>query len=131
VQNVQPNPHRQSRGRKARRQGHSGEWLAALFLMAKGYQILGFRLKTPQAEIDILARKGRTLAIVEVKRRQSADMALLALGPDQQTRLLMAGSALVRSRPSLYNLQPRLDLVALSPRRFPRHIRGLLMPTEN
>ena len=37
--------------------------------MAKGYRILGFRLKTPPGEIDLLAQRGRTLAVVEVKRR--------------------------------------------------------------
>lgn len=122
---------RQSRGLRSRQQGRSAEWLAALFLMAKGYQILGFRLKTPQAEIDLLARKGNILAVIEVKRRQSPELALMALGPDQQQRLLSAGYSLSRSRPALSRLQPRLDLIALSPRRFPRHLRGLLTPSGN
>lgn len=122
---------RAQRGKRARSSGHNAEWLAAFYLMAKGYQILGFRLKTPQAEIDLLARKGRTLAIIEVKRRLSTELALTALSPDQQSRLLLAGQALVNSRPSLGRLQPRLDLIALSPRRFPRHVRGLMTPFEN
>ena len=120
---------RQNRGRLSRQQGRSAEWLAALYLMAKGYQILGFRLKTPQAEIDLLARKGKTLAVIEVKRRQSPELALMALGPDQQQRLLSAGYSLVHTRPALKHLQPRLDLIALSPRRFPQHLRGLLTPS--
>jgi putative endonuclease len=93
--------------------------------MAKGYQILGFRLKTPQAEIDILARKGPILAVVEVKRRQSSELALMALGSDQRERLLIAGSRIVRTRPSLQRLEPRLDLIALSPGRLPHHLKGL------
>lgn len=122
---------RQNRGLRSRQQGHSAEWFAALYLMAKGYQILGFRLKTPQAEIDILARKGRILAVIEVKRRQNPELALLALKAGQQERLLSAGAYLVRSRPALSRLQPRLDLIALSPRRFPRHLRGLLTLSGN
>jgi len=99
--------------------------------MAKGYQILGFRLKTPQAEIDLLVRKGNTLAVIEVKRRQSLELALFALSPAQQERLLSAAAQLVQSRPSLSRLQPRLDLIALSPGRFPRHLRGLLTTSGN
>lgn len=116
---------RSRKGLNARKQGHQGEWLAALYLMAKGYQILGFRLKTPQAEIDLLARKGSILAVVEVKRRQSPELALMALSSDQQERLLNAGNRIVRTRPSLQNLEPRLDLIALSPGRLPRHLKGL------
>lgn len=116
---------RQQSGRRAYRDGHRSEWIAALYLMAKGYQILGFRLKTPQAEIDLLARRGASLVVIEVKRRQNIDLAELSLAPDQRERLMKAGYQLCRSRPSLSRLTPRLDLIALSPRRFPRHVRGL------
>lgn len=122
---------RQSRGRRAYRDGHGAEWIAALYLMAKGYQIIAMRLKTPLAEIDLLARKGKTLAVIEVKRRSNRQLAISALGPDQQLRLLMAGNRLIRSRPSLGKLQPRLDLIALSPGRFPHHLRGLVTPYED
>ena len=117
---------RNQRGRRAWRDGHRNEWWAALYLMAKGYQILGFRLKTRRAEIDILARKGPFLVAVEVKSRITLDMAEVSLHPEQQQRLIEAVNQLGRSRPSLKHLQPRLDLIALSPRRFPRHIRGLV-----
>lgn len=116
---------RQHTGRRSYRSGHRNEWLAALYLMVKGYQILGFRLKTPGAEIDILARQGRELVVIEVKSRQDIDIAQLSLTSDQRDRLLRAGHQLCRSRPSLGRLTPRLDLIALSPRRFPRHVRGL------
>ena len=56
-------------GAVSHRLGHRSEWLAAAWLMAKGYQVLGFRLKTRAGEIDILARRGKVLAVVEVKRR--------------------------------------------------------------
>ena len=72
---------RAKRGAAARRTGRSAEMLAALCLMAKGSRILSLRLRTPQAEIDILARRGRVLAGVEVKRRASVAVALLAVTP--------------------------------------------------
>lgn len=117
---------RSGRGLKAWRTGHRNEWLAALYLIFKGYQILGFRLKTPMAEIDILARKGRYLVVAEVKSRAHRDHARLSLLPDQQDRLLRAATRLSRSRPALRHLTPRLDLIALSPGRFPRHVRNLM-----
>ena len=94
--------------------------------MLKGYQILAFRLKGRGGEIDILARRGRTLAVVEVKRRRTIEAALLALGPEQHGRLVSAGAAVARGRPSLRGLILRIDMVALAPGRFPRHLRGVI-----
>lgn len=110
-------------GSSARRAGHGAEWLAALLLMAKGYQILGFRLKTRGGEIDLLARRGRDLVVVEVKRRTTLIQALTAISPAQYDRLLAAGRAVLRQRPSLAGHALRIDIVALAPGRFPRHRR--------
>lgn len=113
-------------GAASHRQGHRSEWWAAVWLMARGYQILGFRLKTRAGEIDILARRGRVLAVVEVKRRATLEAALTALGPDQYDRLLSAGRSVLRQRPSLAGHVLRIDMVALAPGRFPRHRRGVI-----
>jgi putative endonuclease len=115
-------------GALSHRLGHRSEWIAAAFLMLRGYQILGFRLKTRAGEIDILARKRRTLAVVEVKRRATLELALTALKPDQHRRLLAAGRAVLRQKPSLGGHALRIDMVALAPGRFPRHRRGLTGP---
>jgi putative endonuclease len=93
--------------------------------MLKGYQILAFRLKGRGGEIDILAKRGGTLAVVEVKRRRTIDAAILSLGPEQHRRLAAAGAAVARGRPSLQGLVLRIDMVALAPGRFPRHLRGV------
>ena len=112
-------------GAVSHRLGHRSEWLAAAMLMARGYQVLGFRLKTRAGEIDILARRGKVLAVVEVKRRATLEAALTALGPDQYDRLLAAGRSVLRQRPSLAGHVLRIDMVALAPGRFPRHRRGV------
>jgi putative endonuclease len=113
---------RSRRGAAARLSGRRGEVLAAVWLMAKGYRILGFRLKTPQAEIDLLAIRGRTLAVVEVKRRTDLLAALEAVSFDQRERLRRAGVALASRRPALAGAAVRLDLMALAPGRLPMHI---------
>lgn len=93
--------------------------------MLKGYQVLGFRLKTRGVEIDILARQGPTLVVVEVKHRATLEAALAAVDAAQLTRLRGAGQALLRQRPSFTGLVLRIDTVALAPGRIPRHRRNL------
>ena len=113
---------RRARGAASRQAGHRRELIAALMLMAKGYRILGFRLKTPQGEIDLLAQRGQVLAVVEVKSRASLQAALEAVSRAQLKRLRRAGQAILDRRPDRTRLNVRLDLVALAPRTWPRHI---------
>jgi putative endonuclease len=113
---------RSARGTASRLAGRRAEVLAAMWLMAKGYRILGFRLKTRQAEIDLLALRGKTLAVVEVKRRTSLLIALETVTFDQRERLRRAGAALAAGRPALKGAAVRLDLIALAPGKLPRHI---------
>jgi putative endonuclease len=112
---------RSERGLTARRSGRRGEILCALWLMAKGYRVLGFRLRTPHGEIDILARRRDVLAVVEVKRRQNIETALEAVTPLQRDRLRRAAGALAAARGEAA-ISVRVDLMALAPGRLPRHI---------
>ena len=113
---------RSARGAAARTSGRRAEVWAAIWLMAKGYRILGFRLKTPQAEIDLLAQRGQVLAVVEVKHRASLELALEAVGADQRERLRRGATMLAARRRGLSTLTVRLDLLALAPGRAPRHV---------
>jgi putative endonuclease len=89
--------------------------------MLRGWRILAFRLKTQGVEIDLLARRGAVLAVIEVKRRRTLAEALEAVTADQRRRLRRAAEGLIR-RSSLSGLSVRLDLIALAPGRLPRHI---------
>jgi putative endonuclease len=121
---------RQIRGAKARRSGRRAEVLAAAWLMLKGYRILGFRLPTPLGEIDLLAQRGDLLVVVEVKQRASLDDALDAVTFDQRARLRRAAAHLVQNRAGLRNASIRLDLIALAPGRWPRHLRDAWMEAQ-
>ena len=112
---------RRETGAQARLSGRRAEIWAAAWLMAKGYRILGFRLRTPQGEIDLLAQRGGVLAVVEVKQRATLEAALEAVSQAQRERLRRAGRAIAARRPSLQNLAVRLDLIALAPGRWPMH----------
>jgi putative endonuclease len=113
---------RRQRGRAARTSGRAAEGWAAVLLMLKGYRILGFRLATQQGEIDLLALRGRVLAVVEVKRRTSLEAALECVTYEQRDRLRRAGRAIAGRRPGLKDVFVRLDLIAMAPGRWPRHI---------
>jgi Holliday junction resolvase-like predicted endonuclease len=79
----------------AYRRGRFAEAIAALLLRAKGHRILARRYKTPVGEIDLVALKGRRLAVVEVKQRRTIDDAGWALParaspPHRQGRAILA-----------------------------------------
>jgi putative endonuclease len=116
-----PSAGRRQRGSRARKSGRAAEIVAAIWLMATGWRILGMGLKAHGVEIDILARRGAVLAVVEVKRRATLTAALEAVGWDQRRRLRRAAQAIAQ-RPGLNGLSVRLDLVAMAPRSMPRHI---------
>jgi putative endonuclease len=113
---------RRIRGTAARLSGRKAELWAAALLMLKGYRILGFRLRTTAGEIDLVALRGKTLAIVEVKQRATIEAALEAVGYTQRERLRRAGRSLAARRRGLADAFVRLDLIALAPGRLPRHI---------
>ncbi|HNP33159.1 MAG TPA: YraN family protein [Flavobacterium sp.] len=56
--------------------GKFGEELAVEFLQKNGYDILETNWTFQKAEIDIIAQKENTLAVVEVKTRSSVDFGL-------------------------------------------------------
>lgn len=107
---------------KARRAGLRAEAIASWWLRLKGYRILDRNLRTPLGEIDIVARRGDTVAIVEVKQRSSAETAGTAVPDAQQKRLAKAARWLIAARPTLLTLTIRFDVVLVMPHRFPVHI---------
>lgn len=119
---ARPTQARQVRGATARKVGRRAEVWAALWLMLKGYRIIGFRLATPLGEIDLLAQRGKVLAVVEVKQRTTIEDALDAVTPTQRDRLRRAAAHVSAHRAGLRDLLVRLDLIALAPRRAPRHL---------
>ena len=101
--------------------GVLAEYAAALFLLLKGYRLLEHRYKTPWGEIDLIAKRGKTLVLIEVKRRKSFFNGLEAITPHQQRRIENAGQAyLASSRLNTKSL--RLDVVVVTSWRI-HHVR--------
>ena len=105
----------------AERGGRRAERLAAWWLRLKGWRILAVRAKTPVGEVDLIARRGRTLAFVEVKARGSDEEAGLALDEWRLRRVARAAEALA-PRYAKAGDDIRIDAMFIVPRRLPRHL---------
>jgi putative endonuclease len=91
-------------------------------LRLKGYRIIAQDFRVPAGEIDIVARRGGTLAIVEVKARDSLSDAAESLSARQRRRIGRAAAALLAMHPSLAGLVVRFDVMLVRPWRLPRHL---------
>lgn len=117
-----------ARRREAWRRGHVAEMLCMAWLVLRGYRIVGRRRRTPVGEIDIVARRGQILAIIEVKARRDRDTALEAVSSRQRRRLRRAAEWIIAGRADLAALDIRFDVIAVAPWRLPIHVIGAWRP---
>jgi putative endonuclease len=110
---------------KAYRRGHRGEWLAALALMLKGYRIVARRYRTKLGEIDLIARRGDLVLIVEVKVRATLIEAMDAIARQSERRIEAATDLWLSRQPDHGRLSIRFDMVAVLPRRWPVHVENV------
>ena len=115
----------QDRRRRHERRGHRGEWLAALALMLKGYRIVARRHRTRLGEIDLIARRGDLVLIVEVKVRPTLAAAMEAVGRLSERRIEAAADVWLSRQPDHARLSLRFDMVAVTPRRWPVHVENI------
>lgn len=109
--------------RRARlRRGRLSEAAAAVVLIAKGYFILGRRVKTRAGEIDIIAVRGKRLAFVEVKRRATREDAEAAVTAQQAARIRRAANTWLARHPRYHGHEQHFDVIFLVPGHWPRHI---------
>ncbi|MEM6625782.1 MAG: YraN family protein [Pseudomonadota bacterium] len=114
--------------RRREREGRLAERVAALWLVLKGYQILALRARTPVGEVDVIAKKGRLLAFVEVKARATLDDALQAVTPKAWARIAQAAAVWTARRSDLSDCDWRYDLIAARGVRPLAHIRDAWRP---
>lgn len=107
---------------KAERSGRFAETAALLLLLCKGYWPLAVRVKTPRGEIDLIVRRGRTLVLVEVKRRNEMETGFHAISVQQQQRIMEAFQWWLSAHPAYTGCTIRCDVVLSAPGRFPHHI---------
>lgn len=119
------NRHKDNRRKAAYRRGHYSEWLAALALMVKGYRILERRYRTRLGEIDLIARRGDLVLIVEVKARRSLVDAMEAIARQSERRIEAAADIWLSRQPDYGRFSLRFDMVAVLPWRWPVHVENI------
>ena len=112
---------------EAERRGRKGEGFAAFWLWLHGWRIVARRVKTPRGEIDLIARRGRTVAFVEVKWRATAAERDLSIDAYRLRRVAAAVEAVAHRHLNTAD-NPRIDVLLLAPGRWPRHIVNAWQP---
>ena len=81
---------RQRRGKRAHLTGLAAEAAVCRMYQSAGYDLVGCRRRCPEAEIDILVRKGGQLVAIEVKSSATHEQAMEHASPAQLHRIAMA-----------------------------------------
>lgn len=112
---------------EAERRGRKGEALAAWWLRLTGWRILAQRVKLPVGEVDLVARRGRTVAFVEVKWRRSEAALAGAIDAQRLRRVARAAEAIapkfVRAGDTM-----QIDVILIAPWCWPRRIANAWQP---
>jgi putative endonuclease len=108
--------------RRAHRFGLRAESIAALLLRVKGYQVLDRRFSAAGGEIDLVARRGATIAFVEVKARDGLETAAEAITEAKRRRIGRAARVWLARNPWAAAFNLRGDAVFVAPGRLPRHL---------
>jgi putative endonuclease len=111
-----------ARRRQAERRGRLAELLCRSHLRLRGWRILARDWRCPVGEIDILARRGGVLAVIEVKQRPDFATAITAIMPRHRRRIAHAAEAFLAGRPDLADLALRFDVMLVEGWRLPRHL---------
>lgn len=98
--------------------------IAAWWLRLHGWRILARRVKARGGEVDLVARRARMLAFVEVKQRATADAAAFSLDRHRLRRVVAAAQALA-PRFAREGDDIRIDAIYIVPGRLPVHLRDI------
>ena len=105
----------------AEQRGRRAETLACWYLRLHGWRILARRARIPGGEVDIVARRGRTLAFIEVKARATPVAAEFALD-DWRLRRVVTAAERLAPRYMRAGDDVRIDAIFMVPGRWPKHL---------
>jgi len=109
---------------EAERRGRRAERLAGWWLRLHGWQILANRARTAVGEIDLVARRGRVIAFIEVKARATQDDLAIAIDHRRLRRVARAAE-LLAPRYARNGEDVRIDVMLIAPGRFPQHLKNV------
>jgi putative endonuclease len=97
--------------------GHSAERRALRHYRLRGFRVLAVNAWAGGNELDLVVRRGRRLAFVEVKEKAGADLGdpLEMVGAEKQRRLRRAAAAWLAANPDLAGLDVTFEVLAVRP----------------
>lgn len=101
--------------------GRWGERRAAWWLRLHGWRIIAQRVKVSRGEIDLIARRWRTTAFIEVKARKNPADLDLAID-DYRIRRVAAAVNAVSHKYAKAGDDIRIDVMLIAPGQWPRHL---------
>jgi putative endonuclease len=102
-------------GPLSQRNGHCAEDLAALYLAARGLELLARNVRCKAGEIDLVCREGATLVVIEVRQRARSEFggALASVGRLKRRKLIRAARFLLQTRPAWRRCIVRFDVIGV------------------
>src|SRR5579871_3603931 len=103
------------RGPDRREAGRIAEDRAASWLIERGWRVVARNFNRRVGELDIVARHGRVLAVIEVRTRANDEYggAAASVTARKQQRVLRATAELLQQRKDLRGLLVRFDVVVV------------------
>ena len=93
--------------------GKQGEKIAVNYLTDKGYEILERNWRNRHKEIDIIAKDGKELVIVEVKTRKSNNYGEPDLAVNKQKQRLLISAANAYIFRNKLDIDTRFDIISI------------------
>lgn len=104
--------------------GLKAEYYAIWYLRFKFYRILAHRYKTPYGEVDIIAKRGKVIVIIEVKARDNLELAKQAISYKNTNRVYAASKHWLYRQGDLSKFKIRFDAIFICPKKLPKHIKN-------
>ncbi len=104
------------------KRGGEEERRAAWHYRLRGYRILGTNVWAAGNELDVIARRGRTLVFCEVKAKSGPGFGdpLEMVDEEKLRRISRAGETWLAAHPELCELDVRMDVIAVRGRHLER-----------
>ena len=97
------------------------ETISCDFLRLKGYTIIAQRYKSKLGEIDIIAKKDKTVVFIEVKARKKEELLEITLRQKQVNRIRKAAQFFIATHPQYHNFDMRFDFILFTTNLIPQH----------
>jgi putative endonuclease len=106
---------------RAEARGRRAETIAAWYLRLHGWRIVGERVRNPRGEVDLIARRGKVIAFIEVKARMSEANLATAIDAYRLRRVAAAAESLLPEYGKGAQ-DMRIDVILVAPWAWPRHL---------